>query len=783
MRYFLLLLGLTIFVFAPSIICSQEGISELLTEIQKPEVSVDKIPPLSVQADKFRKEFSFKIRCGTAIRKDYDACKNGLEQLEIEEHKQPFYLLLAHYHRTIDREPVKALEVLAPLVVTNDIAEKWVTEQREAAQKAFEKWSKEFEAAKQAKKKKDEIPKRPEGLFVEFPSWETWKLDNNTAAVCLEIATNLMILNRHEEALKIINAVGEKCDKEYKILAAECAADLMVLTNMYDNAITFYNFALRFIHAIRENGDEFVILTADEQQIIKNRINDKRGAIYKLAEQGRFPQEWLDYRESQRKHLEEESLLEAYWMYLDVTKNYPNTFCAEASECYVIKILTMFSNPAFIKEAAKRYDIILDQLEDAKARLRQAKRTAMPQSFIAGLEAYVERLKYVVKMWESTPFGRKALQQAEERAEKFIEKNKYGLYRGEVLFDIGTAYLVSFFDTENGEQWLNRAADWFDNVQQFDKDLKDFELPDSVRKVSTPPKNERYKDRWNNVKMSKPKAGDFFNRRTCSWYWNTKRKDVTLLQGLIAFAKEDYETAEKHWNLLAELDKEFYARQKAAGWENATTLARLIWNLRNKKGSLYATPEEMAAFNDPKQRLTLLIADLNMEMQDYLSAEKSFRVLLNDRDIRNNRNKSAYCTFALATALMMQHKSKEAIKLFEMFGPNHPFDKTPPAPRAILSYAHYQTQHIDQPDKFMNGNRAYEYLVKTYPDTVQADCAFYYRARNYASSGDILTAINTLKLYLQKYPNANYGDYAKKYIKYFEEIKNRVINVLNSINF
>jgi hypothetical protein len=41
-------------------------------------------------------------------------------------------------------------------------------------------------------------------------------------------------------------------------------------------------------------------------------------------------------------------------------------------------------------------------------------------------------------------------------------------------------------------------------------------------------------------------CADFSNRRSCSWYWNSKRKDATLLQGLVAFAKEDYETAEKH---------------------------------------------------------------------------------------------------------------------------------------------------------------------------------------------------------------------------------------------
>ncbi|MDR2441874.1 MAG: hypothetical protein LBE12_21170, partial [Planctomycetaceae bacterium] len=200
---------------------------------------------------------------------------------------------------------------------------------------------------------------------------------------------------------------------------------------------------------------------------------------------------------------------------------------------------------------------------------------------------------------------------------------------------------------------LTHAAEWFDNVQQFDKDLKDFELSESVRKVSQPPKEERYKDRWTNIKLSHPKPGQFFNRRSCSWYWNSKRKDVTLSQGLIAFAKEDYETAEKHWNLLAELDKEFYAQQKASGWENATTLARLTWNLRNPKGSLYATPEEMASFKDPKRRLAILVADLYYESEQHQKALSIYQRLEENREFCTlSKNEIAYVILGIFSSLI-----------------------------------------------------------------------------------------------------------------------------------
>ncbi|MDR2116188.1 MAG: hypothetical protein LBP87_07390 [Planctomycetaceae bacterium] len=332
---------------------------------------------------------------------------------------------------------------------------------------------------------------------------------------------------------------------------------------------------------------------------------------------------------------------------------------------------------------------------------------------MVGLETYVERLKFVVKMWESTPFGRKALQQAEERAEKFIEKNKYGLYRGEVLLDIGTAHLVSFFDVDNGEKWLNRAAEWFDNVQQFDKDLKDFELPESVRKVSHPPKNERYKDRWANVKLSQPKPGDFFNRRSCSWYWNSKRKDITLLQGLVAFAKEDYETAEKHWNLLAELDKEFYAQQKAAGWENATTLARLTWNLRNQKGSLYATSEEMASFKDPKRRLAILIADLYYESEQHQKALSIYQRLENRELGTLSKNEMAYVILATFACLCWDKEVNE----FVYIEPRTKFfSGTPSESRTILAYANriIKRETIESQIKSIN---LYEICIKKSSDS------------------------------------------------------------------
>jgi tetratricopeptide (TPR) repeat protein len=421
----------------------------------------------------------------------------------------------------------------------------------------------------------------------------------------------------------------------------------------------------------------------------------------------------------------------------------------------------LFSNPAFVKEASKRYGIILDELEDAKAHLRQAKRTAMAQPFMVGLETYVERLKYVVKMWDSTPFGRKALQQAEERAEKFIEKNKYGLYRGEVLLDIGTAHLVSFFDVDNGEKWLTRTAEWFDNVQQFDKDLKDFELPESVRKVSQPPKEERYKDRWNNVKLSQPQSGQFFNRRNCSWYWNSKRKDVMIYLGLVAYAKNDFEKAKKVWLELYNIDP-FFKNADMTG--TGSIPQRLIWNIDKNKGALYATYNEMAIFTDTRVRLAVLIADICLETINLREAERRFQWILENRLFSLNRNQKAYCLFALSVAYIGQFKTEKGIAILEQFLPGRPFDGTLTTSRALLHLAVNYQNIENHPERFEKKIMLYKYIVKQFPQTTEGDCAMFYIAEPYYFSGNYEKAIVYLTLYLKHYPNGVFSKTATIYL-------------------
>ena len=338
-------------------------------------------------------------------------------------------------------------------------------------------------------------------------------------------------------------------------------------------------------------------------------------------------------------------------------------------------------------------------------------------------------------MWEKTPLGRKALQTVEERAEKFLEKNKYGLYRGEVLLDIGTAHLVSNFDIEKGEQWLNRAAEWFDSARQFDKDLQEFELPEQVRRVSTPPKNERFKDRWENVRLSQPKPGDLFNRRTCEWYFQSKQKELVLMRGLIAFAKNDLEPARECWGQLTILDKDFYEAQAQNGWGNATTHYRLMQRIKHQPGALFATTEEMNSFKGTKRRLAVLIADLYYLAEEPRKAYMLYQLLESGTFGTLSYNEKAYICFAKFSCMGWEPHANEIAYIESKL---KAFVGTPSEVRTILGYANRLTARVSQDDLSHGSNslqkkvKAYEYLVQKFPETEEAEYSTYVLGMIYA---------------------------------------------------
>jgi tetratricopeptide (TPR) repeat protein len=246
-------------------------------------------------------------------------------------------------------------------------------------------------------------------------------------------------------------------------------------------------------------------------------------------------------------------------------------------------------------------------------------------------------------------------------------------------------------------------------------------------------------------------------------------KNATLLQGLVAFAKEDYETAEKHWNLLAELDKEFYAQQKAAGWENATTLARLTWNLRNQKGSLYAMPEEMASFKDPKRRMAILIADLYYESEQHQKALSIYQRLENRELGTLSKNELAYVTLGVFICLCWDQSIDEIAYLLPR---KKIFSDTPTFLR-VIQYMANRLVASDNPTNQINAIKLYMKYIehsnntseKAFFEDIIGTTSMHIKRLMYESNQQNMTAI------WHKIASDHFRKSLEISLEYIEEIK------------
>ncbi|MDR3111168.1 MAG: hypothetical protein LBU65_15985, partial [Planctomycetaceae bacterium] len=480
-----------------------------------------------------------------------------------------------------------------------------------------------------------------------------------------------------------------------------------------------------------------------------------------LLEEECFGADWAAYRNAQRLHFDGK-FLDAYFAYLELRQEFKETVYAEAATCYLIEILTKLADEDNVVNQKKRVEEAKKELVETKERLALSLRLGESQQIANTYQTRIKKLERKITLWQNTPAGVAALEKAERETLTFFDTDKNGLYRGEAMLNVGLCYLEVFYEIEKGEEWLTKADKWFDDVRKLDVILEKFQVPDKARGVSQAPKTERFTDEFNNVKMSQLQSGQVFNRRECSWYLSAKQKSAVLMLGLIAYAKKDYETAKTQWERLYEVDEYF---KKADGGQWWSTAKRLLWDIENTPGCFFATKEEMTVFSDARSRFVLLVAEVELEQQDYPAAEKKFRRLLRAKAICSSRERSAYCTFALATALKMQFKTEEAVKLFEQFAPNKPFDKTPTAPRVLIQWANQLTQNPERKEDYQRGLKMYAYIVQCYSKTEYADQSQFSIAMSFYAENKLVPAKEALNLYLKKFPKGKFVEVAKELLK------------------
>lgn len=341
-----------------------------------------------------------------------------------------------------------------------------------------------------AKKGRKNLPHKPKTILVELPSLENWDIHAGNSMLAVEVANALLDEGNFELAMGIVDAVGQRFSDESRVLAAETGGDLYARMKLFDRSVEFYDFSLKVLNTLKKNeyelgkGDR--IFFSEEQKILKSRIEKKLVHVKKFRDEDRYGPDWVAYKEAQTAHFAKD-YLNAYRLYQKVISAHPDSIYAEASRCYTIKILAQFADEANLQNAADFIQLKQKQLSELRPKLLSAKKSKNSE-LAEKYQAEMDELAAFLQEIQKIPTGLAALELAEKEAEKFLSEDETGLYRGEVLLEIGLTWLNVFLEPDKAEVWLQRSCNWFEKVKNLDAQLTQFQVPEKSSEISQPPK-------------------------------------------------------------------------------------------------------------------------------------------------------------------------------------------------------------------------------------------------------------------------------------------------------
>ena len=461
-----------------------------------------------------------------------------------------------------------------------------------------------------------------------------------------------------------------------RVLAAECAADLMVRLNRFDKGILFYEFAIR---CQQSQATESSPLTED-QKLVLERMRRHLDDARRLRDIEAYGEGYVLYREAEElRRGKKPCLPEAVLRLEDLRAHFPRTVYAEAAACYTVKSLLALADrvdgPARVEAAVADAQ---KEVEAKKARLTAIRKAGAPEAAQKEVKAALKDLEAWSRRLAAVPCGEKALRAAEELAAAFSKENEFGLYRGETLLALADGWLEGEGDAEKALPLYDRAVAWFDQIGGIDASIEAFDVPGQAAKVSAPPPTMKQKDDWGNVKWTDLGVGKLFNRRTAAWYVPWHRMMARTRRGLCHFIRGEKAPALEDIRIILEVDEAELAARRT-GFPNSYSRLKAEF----EQGRMFATREELDLFKG-RERTALMVAEYYFEIEDWQTAARLYRKFNRENRDRLGLAAKAYLDYQLGNcALMGEGDRTEAYELFLRF--DKTYAHTPTWPRAMMS--------------------------------------------------------------------------------------------------
>jgi tetratricopeptide (TPR) repeat protein len=193
------------------------------------------------------------------------------------------------------------------------------------------------------------------------------------------------------------------------------------------------------------------------------------------------------------------------------------------------------------------------------------------------------------------------------------QSNPYGPYAGEALLELGRIALEHYVEPKAALGCFELLDTWIQEVRAKPVlNITKRAVPEAAVKVTTPPKEEKYVDFWGDVKRSEIKPGMLVSAATCSWYLDDLAEECATYLGFLYFAEGDKEKALEWYKKILDYDPMTRRLDTSGQWND---YSRLKWGVEH--GYLYAYPQELAQFKDPRRKLAVLLTDLYYVTQQW----------------------------------------------------------------------------------------------------------------------------------------------------------------------
>ena len=249
-----------------------------------------RLTPAQKEEQQFR---AYSARIEQRLFGESDATKVEKLSQKAEHPLRLYYVaLLAGYQRQMCREPLTALQALAPALLGPEPGKAWIRACIAADKQALAAWT----ARKvEAERSKSVVPPKPSGLTLEFPTAWREQLaaqpDRGRNECALEVARCLMVLGKVQDALGIIDALGQSFTDESRVLAAECGGDLLGQMQLHEKAIGMYEFGLKVLASLVSPGG-----ATELQQLLQRRLTEKLVQARRRWDIERYGEGYVLYR-------------------------------------------------------------------------------------------------------------------------------------------------------------------------------------------------------------------------------------------------------------------------------------------------------------------------------------------------------------------------------------------------------------------------------------------------------------------------------------------------------